>query len=117
MTKYKGLLLQPFKQDIKPPVEGGGSDKLWDLTDRPYLSLTLVVILPMFSTPLLWIIYQLRTGQRYTSSAARISYDDDSWGFRQIVAIVMYAPVVLEVLFTLFYVTRIAALRKRTGGQ
>jgi hypothetical protein len=81
--------------------ERGKDEKLWDLSKRPFLALSVVVIPFSLSVPLLWGIYRIRQVEQQVSRSSGNLDVDNTWGFGQIVAIAMYTPVLLDFLFTL----------------
>lgn len=59
------------------------------------------VLAPLaLSCPLLWAIFRLRIIQKQLDTRSGSSYANNTWGFGQVVGIVIFLPVIPEVLFT-----------------
>jgi len=81
--------------------------RLWhhvaDLTEKVWggetllSQVTFVALPPMLAVPLLWGIIRLRQAQSQLAETTEASYVGDEWGFGQVVSIVIFAPVFVEV--------------------
>jgi hypothetical protein len=58
----------------------------------------LVIILGL-TAPMLWVIFHLRELQEELAERARLSYGGNEWGFGQVVSIVLFVPVGVEMLY------------------
>ena len=72
------------------------SEKIWG--GETLLSQVTFIALPlMLAVPLLWGIVRLRQAQSQLAETTEASYIGDEWGFGQVVSIVIFAPVFVEV--------------------
>lgn len=82
-----------LKHRVKPSAKVGHAAK--------------IMLLPcplLLCTPLLWGIFRLRQAQQALAMATSDSYQDNEWGFGQVVALLLFAPVVFDMIFCLFEV-------------
>lgn len=77
------------------------------LTSSPVLgnlAQLVAIILPMICAgPLLWGIFRIRGAQRALAEASENIYADDDWTFGQVAALVMFAPVIADMVYVWWY--------------
>lgn len=61
----------------------------------------LMVILPTLTTPLFWGILRLRSIQKQLAEGSRGVYTDNQWTFGQVVSVMIFVPVLVEIGRTL----------------
>lgn len=93
---------------------GGGKtgrrleDALWSfskmlsrLCERPSVRVVLLCIPAALAAPLLWGLFRLRSIQRQLASSRGHDYDGDDWGFGQVMALVLFLPLLTKTLVPL----------------
>ncbi|KAF9769394.1 hypothetical protein IL306_013192 [Fusarium sp. DS 682] len=68
-------------------------------SDRPLVTIFPLLVLFSLTIPLLWVIFTLRKVQEQMSEDMRDEYAGNDWGFGQIVSIVLFIPVVVEMAY------------------
>lgn len=76
-------------------------DSLAQLCRRRWARCCLVGVPFCLAAPLLWGFWRLRSLQEQLALAVRGHYEGNDWGFGQVMAIAVFAPVVAEMLFVL----------------
>ncbi len=69
---------------------------------RPVFSIVFLLIPFLLSLPLLWGIFRLREVQKALAGATTDLYIDNDWTFGQVVAIVIFAPVLFDMVYCAF---------------
>ncbi|KAI6781546.1 uncharacterized protein J7T54_001509 [Emericellopsis cladophorae] len=69
------------------------------LSRHPYYATVFLLVPVGLSLPLLWAVFYLRHLQRELSHVLSMEYEGDSWGFGQIVSIVIFAPVPISMAY------------------
>ncbi|KAF5247404.1 hypothetical protein FAUST_822 [Fusarium austroamericanum] len=68
-------------------------------SDRPVVAVVPLFVLVGLSVPLLWVIFTLRKVQEEMSESMGQEYAGNEWGFGQIVSIVLFIPVAVEMAY------------------
>ncbi|PTD08745.1 hypothetical protein FCULG_00010738 [Fusarium culmorum] len=68
-------------------------------SDRPVVAVVPLFVLVGLSVPLLWVIFTLRKVQEEMSGSMGQEYAGNEWGFGQIVSIVLFIPVAVEMAY------------------
>ena len=66
-------------------------------TMRSLGSRALLLLIPLLTIPEIWGVFRVRNAQQALSGAIGNEYTDNQWTFGQVVAVVIFAPVVIEV--------------------
>lgn len=69
------------------------------LRDKPLVAILPLLVIIGLAIPLLWVIFTLRKLQNELSRNMGESYDGQKWGFGQIVSIVLFVPVGVEMAY------------------
>jgi len=97
---------------IEPAAQQDRIEWRWNLSCHPIMELAAFVIPGLLAVPLLVFMSDLRSGQQLVSTSANISYEDNKWGFGQIMAITMYAPIALELYSALVEAFQLVGKRR-----
>ena len=62
-------------------------------------SRAVIVLIPLLIIPEIWGIFRIRNIQQALSDAIDNEYTDNQWTFGQVVAVVIFAPVLIEVAY------------------
>ncbi len=73
----------------------GGSKAVNSLIAR-----SLLLFLPILIVPEIWGVFRMRNVQEALANAMGINYTDNQWTFGQIVAVVIFAPVIVEAVYS-----------------
>ncbi|EKJ70973.1 hypothetical protein FPSE_08832 [Fusarium pseudograminearum CS3096] len=68
-------------------------------SDRPFVAVVPLFVVVGLSVPLLWVIFTLRKVQEDMSENMGQEYAGNEWGFGQIVSIVLFIPVAVEMAY------------------
>jgi len=59
----------------------------------------ILVLIPLLTVPEMWGVFRIRDVQKALTNAMGVEYTDNQWTFGQIVAVVIFAPVIVEVFY------------------
>ncbi|KAG7411222.1 hypothetical protein LZL87_007126 [Fusarium oxysporum] len=68
-------------------------------SDRPLVAVLPLLVFVGLTIPLLWVIFTLRNVQKQMSENMGEKYDGNYWGFGQIVSIILFIPVGVEMAY------------------
>ncbi|KAF4955200.1 hypothetical protein FGADI_4782 [Fusarium gaditjirri] len=68
-------------------------------SDRPLVAVLPLLVFAGLTIPLLWVIFTLRNVQEQMSENMGEKYDGNYWGFGQIVSIILFIPVGVEMAY------------------
>ncbi|KAJ2903123.1 hypothetical protein MKZ38_010387 [Zalerion maritima] len=80
----------------------------------------LLLVIPwVLEVPLLWGLFRLRSVNKGLAGSIEAVYEDDEWGFGQIVSLVIFAPVIFEFGYTYWesWVVQDAVHQSNIAGQ
>ena len=60
----------------------------------------LIVCVPLLSIGLIWSYFRLQSFQTHITHALGTENADSEWGFGQVVAVIVFLPVIVEALFS-----------------
>jgi hypothetical protein len=66
---------------------------------KSLVSRAMLVLIPLLTIPEIWGVFRIRNVQQALSDAMGNEYTDNQWTFGQVVAVVIFAPVVIEVVY------------------
>jgi hypothetical protein len=59
----------------------------------------MLVLIPLLTVPEIWGVFRIRNVQESFTNALGTEYSDNQWTFGQVVAVVIFAPVIVEVAY------------------
>jgi hypothetical protein len=59
----------------------------------------ILVLIPLLTVPEMWGVFRIRNVQEVLTNTMGIEYTDNQWTFGQVVAVVIFAPVIVEVVY------------------
>lgn len=59
----------------------------------------MLVLVPLLTIPEIWGVFRIRNVQEALTNTTGIEYTDNQWTFGQVVAVVIFAPVIVEVAY------------------
>ncbi|KAL1835671.1 hypothetical protein VTJ49DRAFT_6254 [Mycothermus thermophilus] len=66
---------------------------------RPPIVFAVLAVPMCLAAPLLWGFWRLRTLQMQLTQATGENYEGDDWGFGQVMAVTVFVPVLVEIVF------------------
>lgn len=96
-------LLWPILQSLNLSVVESAEKKFSDVQGKRAMQNLaprgMLLLVPLLTVPEIWGVFRIRTIQESLSSAIRTEYTDNQWTFGQVVAVVIFAPVIVEVAY------------------
>ena len=62
-------------------------------------SRAILVLIPLLTVPEIWGVFRIRNIQEALTDTMGVEYTDNQWTFGQVVAVVIFAPVIVEVAY------------------
>jgi hypothetical protein len=62
-------------------------------------SRVILVLIPLLTVPEIWGVFRIRSLQEALTDTMGVEYTDNQWTFGQVVAVVIFAPVIVEVAY------------------
>jgi hypothetical protein len=59
----------------------------------------ILVLIPLLTVPEIWGVFRIRDVQQALTDTMGVEYTDNQWTFGQVVAVVIFAPVIVEVFY------------------
>jgi hypothetical protein len=92
-------MLQSLELGVVKSAEKKFSDSRENGRIRSLVPRAILVSVPLLTAPEIWGVFRIRNVQESLTNALGTDYTDNQWTFGQVVAVVIFAPVIVEVAY------------------